>query len=111
MNPDTWSLKDKRKIFKSLKSWGCDAECGLYEFDIERKKLILSDYQERYADNKCKSLGEYDINLINEGYYYISGKEIEILRKLLIEDIRLNAEGCTQVEEFESIINKRFGVE
>ena len=37
--------------------------------------------------------------------------DIDILRKKLIEDIRLNAEGCTQVEEFEHIINRRFGVE
>jgi len=108
---DDWNLKDKRRIFKSLKEWDCDSNCGLYEFDEEKKKLILSDDQESYADDNCKYLDEIDMKFINEGYYFISGKEIEILRKLLIEDIRLNAEGCTQVEEFESIINKRFGVE
>ena len=43
--------------------------------------------------------------------YHYDAKDIEVLRRKLIEEIRLNAEGCTQVNEFEHIINKLFGGE
>ena len=87
MNEEEWSLKEKRKLFRSLRNWGCDAECGLYKFDEDEKELIIPDWEKEFTPKNMLELSKYDLEYINEKRYYISGTDIEILRKKLIEDI------------------------
>lgn len=115
---DDWSLKDKRLLFRALKEWGCDADCGLYPFDEDKKELILTDDEKEYADNECIKLSDWDISDLIHKYkwYYYSAEDIEFLKQKLIEDL-IELDNKTHDREYNwladslKIINKRFSVE
>ena len=115
---DDWSLKDKRRLFRSLRDWDCDANCDLYEFSEEERKLIIPEYEYKFTPEHLRTLSDYDLDAIKEGYYYIRGKDIDILRKKLIEDFKSIAQGedrnnvvwvQTLLCDIIDMINKRFG--
>ena len=109
---DDWDLKDKRLLFRSLRNWGCDAECGLYPFDEDKKELILSEDEKKHTPKDIIKLGDYGIMCIDEKWYYFSGMDIDTLREKLIEDFipLTHYTDWVTIGDVERIINKRFGV-